>query len=76
MLTSSLSVTLAHHRLIENYYNQRFKEVTIKLGLYFTALEAYAWVEAPCTISKAVNGFSFSMATGFYGIHVIVDKTF
>nr|YP_009731699.1 cytochrome c oxidase subunit III [Carpophilus pilosellus]QHR79647.1 cytochrome c oxidase subunit 3 [Carpophilus pilosellus] len=78
LLTSGLTVTWAHHSLMENNYNQALQSLllTIILGIYFTILQAYEYIEAPFTISDAVYGSSFFMATGFHGIHVIIGTTF
>nr|WIL79815.1 cytochrome c oxidase subunit III [Callimerus nigroapicalis] len=78
LLTSGLTVTWAHHSLMENNYKQALQGLifTVVLGLYFTALQAYEYIEAPFTISDAIYGSSFFMATGFHGIHVIIGTTF
>nr|UVV34751.1 cytochrome c oxidase subunit III [Chalcophora japonica]WCO87671.1 cytochrome c oxidase subunit III [Chalcophora japonica] len=78
LLTSGITVTWAHHALMENNYNQAIQGLvmTVILGLYFTALQAYEYYEAPFTISDAVYGSSFFMATGFHGLHVIIGSTF
>nr|WDE20731.1 cytochrome coxidase subunit III [Clerus sp.] len=78
LLTSGLTVTWAHHSLMENNYSQALQGLvfTVVLGIYFTMLQAYEYVEAPFTISDAVYGSSFFMATGFHGIHVIIGTTF
>nr|AND96569.1 cytochrome c oxidase subunit 3 [Tiniocellus sarawacus] len=78
LLTSGLTVTWAHHSLIENEYNQGLQSLclTVILGMYFTILQAYEYIEAPFTISDSVYGSSFFMATGFHGIHVIIGTTF
>lgn len=78
LLTSGLTVTWAHHRLIENNYTQTFQGLllTIILGVYFTILQAYEYIEAPFTIADAVYGSRFFIATGFHGIHVIIGTTF
>nr|YP_010388296.1 cytochrome c oxidase subunit III [Nigidius miwai]UPO69313.1 cytochrome c oxidase subunit 3 [Nigidius miwai] len=78
LLTSGLTVTWAHHSLIENNFNQATQGLilTVILGIYFTLLQAYEYLEAPFTISDAVYGSSFFMATGFHGIHVIIGTTF
>jgi cytochrome c oxidase subunit 3 len=39
-------------------------------------LQALEYIEATFTISDAVYGSTFFMATGFHGIHVIVGTTF
>lgn len=78
LLTRGLTVTWAHHRLIENNWKQANQglTLTIILGLYFTILQAYEYIEAPFTISDSVYGSSFFIATGFHGLHVIIGTTF
>lgn len=78
LLTSGLTVTWAHHSLIENNYNQTTQglTLTVLLGVYFRILQGYEYVEAPFCISDAVYGSSFFIATGFHGIHVIIGTTF
>lgn len=50
--------------------------LTILLGLYFTALQAIEYYEAPFTIADGVYGSTFFVATGFHGLHVIIGSTF
>nr|AND96307.1 cytochrome c oxidase subunit 3 [Coprophanaeus sp. BMNH679884] len=78
LLTSGLTVTWAHHSLIENDFNQTTQglTLTVLLGIYFTMLQAYEYIEAPFTIADSVYGSSFFMATGFHGLHVIIGTTF
>nr|YP_009971830.1 cytochrome c oxidase subunit III [Epipedocera atra]QNH68717.1 cytochrome c oxidase subunit 3 [Epipedocera atra] len=78
LLTSGLTVTWAHHSLMENNYSQATQglALTVILGIYFTVLQAYEYIEAPFTIADAVYGSSFFLATGFHGIHVIIGTTF
>nr|YP_009971713.1 cytochrome c oxidase subunit III [Thesaurus albertalleni]QNG56423.1 cytochrome c oxidase subunit III [Thesaurus albertalleni] len=78
LLTSGLTVTWAHHSLMENNFNQALQGLmfTVILGIYFTMLQGYEYLEAPFTISDAVYGSSFFMATGFHGMHVIIGSTF
>nr|ALO76151.1 cytochrome c oxidase subunit 3 [Anobiinae sp. GENSP01] len=78
LLTSGLSVTWAHHSLMENNFNQTFQGlmITIILGIYFTLLQAYEYMESTFAISDSVYGSSFFMATGFHGLHVIIGTTF
>nr|YP_010946406.1 cytochrome c oxidase subunit III [Haplosymploce aurantiaca]WGO57124.1 cytochrome c oxidase subunit III [Haplosymploce aurantiaca] len=78
LLASGVTVTWAHHGLLENNYNQSLQGLffTVILGLYFTALQAYEYVEAPFTIADSVYGSTFFMATGFHGLHVIIGTTF
>nr|APX40777.1 cytochrome c oxidase subunit 3 [Cryptocephalus lividimanus] len=78
LLTSGLSVTWAHHSLMENNYNKAMQglTMTVILGIYFTILQGFEYLEAPFTISDSVYGSSFFMATGFHGLHVIIGTTF
>nr|YP_010563157.1 cytochrome cytochrome c oxidase subunit idase subunit III [Demonax pseudonotabilis]UYX61163.1 cytochrome coxidase subunit III [Demonax pseudonotabilis] len=78
LLTSGLTVTWAHHSLIENNFKQALQGLllTVILGIYFSILQAYEYIEASFTITDAVYGSSFFMATGFHGIHVIIGTTF
>ena len=46
------------------------------LGIYFTALQAYEYLEASFTIADSVYGSTFFIATGFHGLHVISGTTF
>nr|QWB85901.1 cytochrome c oxidase subunit III [Aegosoma pallidum] len=78
LLTSGLTVTWAHHALMENNYKQTLQGLTftVILGFYFTILQGYEYIEAPFTIADSAYGSSFFVATGFHGIHVIIGTTF
>ena len=78
LLSSGVSVTWAHHSLIENNHSQAKKGlfITIILGVYFTALQAYEYLEASFSFSDSVYGSTFFLATGFHGLHVIVGTSF
>nr|AXS65625.1 cytochrome c oxidase subunit 3 [Cucujoidea sp. 38 KM-2017] len=78
LLTSGLTVTWAHHSLIENNYKQSIQSLilTVILGIYFSILQGYEYLESPFSISDAIYGSSFFMATGFHGIHVLIGTTF
>nr|YP_010631652.1 cytochrome c oxidase subunit III [Propomacrus bimucronatus]AFQ62293.1 cytochrome c oxidase subunit III [Cheironitis sp. MJTNT-2012]WBP61430.1 cytochrome c oxidase subunit III [Propomacrus bimucronatus] len=78
LLTSGLTVTWAHHGFMENNYTQSFQglALTVLLGVYFTMLQAYEYIEAPFTIADSVYGSTFFVATGFHGLHVIIGTTF
>lgn len=78
LLTSGLTVTWAHHRLIENNFKQTLHRLslTVLLGIYFSILQGYEYIEASFTIADSVYGSSFYIATGFHGLHVIIGTTF
>lgn len=78
LLSSGATVTWAHHAIIEGNHKQSLQRllITVILGLYFTALQAFEYVEAPFTIADSVFGATFFVATGFHGLHVIVGTSF
>nr|ACY00203.2 cytochrome c oxidase subunit III [Bacillus rossius] len=78
LLTSGVTVTWAHHSLINNNFKEMNQSlmITIIMGIYFSLLQMYEYIEAPFTISDSVYGSTFFMATGFHGIHVIIGTTF
>nr|YP_010946471.1 cytochrome c oxidase subunit III [Chorisoserrata biceps]WGO57189.1 cytochrome c oxidase subunit III [Chorisoserrata biceps] len=78
LLSSGVTITWSHHALLKNNFNQTLQALfmTIMLGLYFTLLQAYEYMEAPFTIADSIYGTTFFMATGFHGLHVIIGSTF
>jgi len=50
--------------------------LTILLGVLFSILQGFEYVEAPFSISDSVYGSTFFIATGFHGLHVIIGSTF
>nr|ATL23290.1 cytochrome c oxidase subunit 3 [Sympiezomias velatus] len=78
LLTSGLTVTWAHHSIMENDYKQSIQglSLTVILGFYFTLLQAYEYIEAPFTIADSIYGSTFFMTTGLHGLHVIIGSTF
>lgn len=78
LLCSGITVTWAHHALLEGGHKDLLFGLicTVALGVYFTALQAYEYVEASFTIADSTFGRVFFVATGFHGLHVIVGTTF
>ena len=78
LLTSGVSVTWAHWGLIQNNYSQTKISllITIILGIYFSILQGYEYIEASFSISDSVYGSTFFVATGFHGIHVLIGTIF
>nr|YP_010443302.1 cytochrome c oxidase subunit III [Apogonia splendida]UTE83830.1 cytochrome c oxidase subunit III [Apogonia splendida] len=78
LLTSGLTVTWAHHSMMDNDFNQTTQSLalTVMLGIYFTLLQGYEYQEAPFTIADSVYGSTFFITTGFHGLHVIIGTTF
>jgi cytochrome c oxidase subunit 3 len=78
LLSSGVTVTWAHHRIIENNHSQTSQGLffTIILGIYFTILQTYEYIEASFTIADSIYGASFFIATGFHGLHVLIGTSF
>lgn len=78
LLASGATVTWAHHRLLHQEHSEAAQRLglTIVLGVYFTALQALEYYEAPFSIADSVYGATFFVATGFHGLHVIIGTRF
>jgi len=78
LLTRGITVTWAHHALINNYYNKSLYGliVTVLLGAYFIVIQWVEYNEASFSMADGVYGSTFFMATGFHGIHVSIGALF
>nr|YP_009349221.1 cytochrome c oxidase subunit III [Ninox strenua]APZ75573.1 cytochrome c oxidase subunit III [Ninox strenua] len=78
LLASGVTVTSAHHSIMEANQKQATHALTftILLGFYFTALQATEYYEAPFSIADGIYGSTFFVATGFHGLHVIIGSSF
>lgn len=78
LLASGVTVTWAHHRLIEGKRTDAIQALTLTviLGAYFTVLQAGEYIAAPFTIADRVYGTTFFVATGFHGLHVLIGSRF
>ena len=76
LLTSSVTLTIAHHALRANKRTQLivWLAITVALGVWFLALQAEEYAEAynhlGLTLGTGVYGSTFFMLTGFHGFHV------
>ena len=78
LLTSGMTLTIAHHALIAN---QRGKTIfwmwiTVLLGVTFLCVQGYeyshAYKDLNLKLSSGIYGSTFFMLTGFHGFHVFV----
>nr|YP_010550095.1 cytochrome c oxidase subunit III [Ornithodoros waterbergensis]AIZ58598.1 cytochrome c oxidase subunit III [Ornithodoros waterbergensis]AMX74161.1 cytochrome c oxidase subunit III [Ornithodoros waterbergensis]UYL27163.1 cytochrome c oxidase subunit III [Ornithodoros waterbergensis] len=78
LLSSGISITWAHHNLITKIYNETVLALTttIVLGLVFTMLQSWEYIQAPFSISDSIYGTTFFVSTGFHGLHVIIGTSF
>jgi len=74
LLTSGVTITIAHHEIVENNYGDRVLRlrVTIALGAFFLFTQLEEYQEARFTIADGVYGSIFYIATGFHGMHVFI----
>nr|QFI35937.1 cytochrome c oxidase subunit III [Mileewa albovittata] len=78
LISSGISLTWAHNSLLNKKINQTMQAMvlTISLGMYFSLLQMYEYIESPFCISDSIYGSSFFMSTGFHGLHVIIGTIF
>lgn len=78
LLSSGITVTWAHHGILERNLGQAKSRLflTVILGIYFTMLQAVEYIEATFCIADSIYGASFFMATGFHGLHVLIGTLF
>lgn len=78
LLVRGITVTWAHHALINNFFNKTFFSllITVLLGAYFLFMQWLEYAEAPFSIADGVYGRTFFIATGFHGMHVTVGTLF
>uniref|UniRef100_A0AB39A5A3 Cytochrome c oxidase subunit 3 n=1 Tax=Sophonia unicolor TaxID=3237925 RepID=A0AB39A5A3_9HEMI len=78
LLCSGISMTWAHNAILVKNYTQTIQSmtITVMLGLYFSCLQMYEYMESPFCISDSVYGSTFFMSTGFHGLHVIIGTVF
>jgi cytochrome c oxidase subunit III len=78
LLTSGLTVTIAHHALRAGQRNKLalFLALTFLLGFTFVGFQAHEYSEAyrnlGLRLSTGIYGSTFFMLTGFHGLHVTI----
>lgn len=78
LLTSSVTLTIAHHALLVGDRRRQllFLAITAALGLVFLACQAveyhHAYAEMGLTLQSGMYGSTFYMLTGFHGLHVTI----
>ena len=78
LLTSGVTLTIAHHALIANRRGTSifWMWLTVLLGATFLCVQAYEYIHAyndlNLKLSSGVFGSTFFMLTGFHGFHVFV----
>jgi len=78
LLSSGVTVTYAHHSLIQGNRNGTLYGLvfTVILAIVFTALQGIEYSVSSFTISDGTFGSCFYFGTGFHGLHVIIGTAF
>ena len=78
LLSSGITVTVAHHSLIINnlILSWKYTLKTIILGGLFSLCQGFEYFNSSIIISEGVYTRIFYIATGFHGLHVLVGSTF
>jgi len=78
LLTSSVTITIAHHALISGHRKilSTFLACTFLLGFVFVYLQGIEYIEAyqhlNLKMTTGIYGSTFFMLTGFHGMHVTI----
>jgi cytochrome c oxidase subunit 3 len=78
LLTSGLTLTIAHHALQDGNRTKTiaFMWITVLLGAIFLLVQGYeyyhAYTDLNLKLSSGIFGSTFFMLTGFHGFHVFV----
>lgn len=78
LLTSSVTLTIAHHALLigERRRQLIFLSITAALGVLFLGCQVleyqHAYAEMGLTLQSGMYGSTFYMLTGFHGLHVTI----
>lgn len=78
LLSSGVTVTYAHHSLIQGNRSGALYGLiyTVILAIIFTALQAVEYTVSSFTISDGTYTSCFYFGTGFHGLHVIIGTAF
>jgi cytochrome c oxidase subunit 3 len=78
LLLSATSLTWSHASLLDNKREEaRYGlMMTIALGLLFSLVQVYEFLEAPFKFQDGIYASNFYMLTGFHGAHVLIGTGF
>jgi cytochrome c oxidase subunit 3 len=78
LLSSGVTVTYAHHSLIQgNRKGALYGLVaTVILAIVFTLFQGVEYTVSSFTISDGAFGSCFYFGTGFHGLHVMIGTAF
>jgi cytochrome c oxidase subunit 3 len=78
LLSSGVTITYAHHSLIQGNRNGALygSIFTVLLAVIFTIFQGVEYTVSSFTISDGIYGSCFYFGTGFHGFHVIIGTVF
>ena len=78
LLSSGVTVTYAHHSLIQGYRAGALYGLvsTVVLAMVFTIFQGIEYSVSSFTISDGTFGSCFYFGTGFHGLHVMIGTAF
>lgn len=78
LLSSGVTVTYAHHSLIQGNRKGGLNGIlaTVLLAILFTGFQAVEYKVSSFTISDGIFGSAFFFGTGFHGLHVMIGTAF
>jgi len=78
LLSSGVTVTYAHHSLIEGNRKSALYGLiaTIILAVVFTGFQGVEYTVSSFTLADGVFGSCFYFGTGFHGLHVMIGTAF
>lgn len=78
LLSSGVTVTYAHHSLIQANRGGALHGLilTVILAFLFSVLQAVEYLASSFTLSDSIFGSCFYFGTGFHGLHVIIGTAF
>ena len=78
LLLSATSLTWSHGALVDGRMKEAIQglTITIVLGVLFSLVQLYEFVEAPFAFKDGVYASHFYMLTGFHGAHVLIGTIF
>lgn len=78
LLSSGVSITYCHYRIIKSNLNNSIIRIliTLILGLIFTYFQYLEYNESYFCINDSIYGSVFFLLTGFHGFHVILGTIF
>nr|ALR69418.1 cytochrome c oxidase subunit III [Bemisia tabaci] len=78
LLMSGFFVTWTHYELTMNKFSNVTSSLimSILLGFYFLMIQSYEYLNSNLSFNDSVFGNSFSILTGFHGLHVMIGLIF